>query len=143
MTDDLRGLRPQHPSLYQLAADGHSLEFLYAQCPSCGRLAFPANVPGCGHCGDPLQQARIVARPGSATLLEFVTLHVPLLPGLETPRIAGDIRIADGVVEEGVIAVSDESQLHAGMELCAVAVPLPSGEEFTCRFVPALQGGAA
>ncbi|WP_322739940.1 Zn-ribbon domain-containing OB-fold protein [Delftia tsuruhatensis] len=143
MTDDLRGFRPQHPSLYQLAADGRSLEFLYVQCPACAKLSFPANVPGCGHCGDPLQDAQTVARPGAGTLLEFVTLHVPLLPGLQTPRIAADIRIADGLVEEGVVAVSDESQLHVGMQLRAVAVAQASGEIFDCRFVPAQAGGAA
>lgn len=143
MTDDLRGLQPQHPSLYRLAADGRSLEFLYVQCPACAKLSFPANVPGCGHCGDPLQDAPTVAQPGGGTLLEFVTLHVPLLPGLPTPRIAGDIRIADGVVQEGVIAVPDESQLHVAMALCAVAVAQPGGEKFDCRFVPAQAGGMA
>lgn len=143
MTDDLRGFRPQHPGLYQLAADGRSLEFLYVQCPACAKLSFPANVPGCAHCGDALQDAQTVARPGGGTLLEFVTLHVPLLPGLQTPRIAGDIRIADGVVEECVIAVPDESELHVGMALRAVAVAQPSGEMFDCRFVPAQAGGAA
>lgn len=143
MTDDLRGFRPQHPGLYQLAADGRSLEFLYVQCPACAKLSFPANVPGCAHCGDALQDAQTVARPGGGTLLEFVTLHVPLLPGLQTPRISGDIRIADGVVEEGVIAVPDESELHVGMALRAVAVAQPSGEMFDCRFVPAQAGGAA
>lgn len=143
MTDDLRGSRPQHPGLYQLAADGRSLEFLYVQCPACAKLSFPANVPGCAHCGDTLQDAQTVARPGGGTLLEFVTLHMPLLPGLQTPRIAGDIRIADGLVEEGVIAVPDESQLQVGMVLRAVAAAQPSGEMFDCRFVPAQEGGAA
>ena len=65
MTDDLRGFRPQHPGLYQLAADGRSLEFLYVQCPACAKLSFPANVPGCAHCGDALQDAGTeVGEPG-------------------------------------------------------------------------------
>lgn len=139
---DLRGYAPQHPSLYRLGPDGRSLEFLYAQCPACGKLSFPAMVPGCAHCGEPLQGTAPVAHAGGGTLLEFVTLHVPLLPGMDTPRIAADIRIAEGVIEEGVVAVPDESALHVGMALKAVAVPLPAGEVFACRFVPA-DGGAA
>ena len=60
-----------------------------------------------------------------------------LAPGLPVPSIAGDIRIAEQVVEEGVIAVDDESALRPGMAMKAVAVPLPSGDVFDCRFVPA------
>lgn len=137
MTTDLRGLQPQHPTLYQLAPDGESLEFLFAQCPACRKLVFPANVPGCSHCGDPLHGADTVARPGGGKLLEYVTLHVPLLPGMEVPRIAADILIEDGLIEEGVIAGSDESALQVGMALRAVAMAQPGGETFACRFVPA------
>ncbi len=137
MTQDLASMRPRHPSLYRLAADGCSLDFLFAQCPNCQGLSFPANAPGCMHCGDPLLRVQSVARPGGGTLLEYVTLHVPLAPGLEAPSIAGDIHIAEHVVEEGVIAVEDESILRPGMEMKAVAVPLPSGDVFGCRFVPA------
>lgn len=140
MTTDLRGFQPQHPMLYQLAPDGESLEFLFAQCPACQKLVFPANVPGCSYCGDPLHNAEQVARPGGGKLLEYVTLHVPLLPGMEVPRIAADILIEDGLIEEGVIAGTDESGLRVGMALRAVAVPLPGGELFACRFVP--QSGA-
>ena len=137
MTQDLAAMRPRHPSLYRLAADGRSLDFHFAQCPNCQGLSFPANAPGCMHCGDPLSQVQPVARPGGGTLLEYVTLHVALAPGLPVPSIAGDIRIAEQVVEEGVIAVDDESALRPGMAMKAVAVPLPSGDVFDCRFVPA------
>jgi hypothetical protein len=78
-----------------------------------------------------------VTRPGGGTLLEYVTLHVPLVPGMPAPSIAGDIRIAEQVVEEGVIAVADESALRPGMALRAVAVPLASGDSYGCAFVPA------
>ena len=98
MTTDLHGLRPQHPSLFQLAADGESLDFLYAQCPACGTLAFPAHVPGCGNCGNSLQDAQRLARPGRGELLEYVTLHVPLLPDIEVPRIAADIQLEGGPI---------------------------------------------
>ena len=140
MTLDLRGYQPRHPTLYQLAADGQSLDFVFARCPACGHLAFPADAPGCSQCGDPMTDAERITRPGTGTLLEFVTLHVPLLPGMEVPRVAADIRLGeDGPIEEGVMATTDESQLRVGMPLRAVAHPLPSGEFFDCRFVPATE----
>ena len=74
--------------------------------------------------------------PGEGTLLECVTLHVALVPGMPTPSIAGDILLAEGVVEEGVIAVSDESVLKPGMRLKAVAEMEPGEGVYACRFVP-------
>ncbi|CAA2109379.1 Zn-ribbon domain-containing OB-fold protein [Variovorax paradoxus] len=136
MTQDLTRMTPQRPSLYRLAADGRSLDFLFAQCPACHALSFPANAPGCMHCGHPAGDNAPVARPGGGTLLEYVTLHVPLVPGMPAPSIAGDIRIAPQVVEEGVIAVNDEGMLSPGMALRAVAVPLAGGERYGCAFVP-------
>lgn len=136
MTQDLTSMKPQRASLYRLAADGRSLDFLFAQCPACDALSFPANAPGCMHCGHPIADVEPVARPGGGTLLEYVTLHVPLIPGMPAPSTAGDIRIAEHVVEEGVIAVADESALHPGMALRAVAVPLASGDSYGCAFVP-------
>ena len=142
MTPDLTTLQPLRPTLYRLAADGRSLDFLFAQCPQCRQLSFPANAPGCMHCGHAIDASAQVARPGGGTLLEYVTLHVPMVPGLIAPSIAGDIRIAEQVVEEGVIGVADESLLAPGMTLRAVAVPLPSGEHYGCHFVPADAQGA-
>lgn len=137
MTQDLTALQPLRPTLYRLAADGRSLDFLFAQCPNCHGLSFPANAPGCMHCGHPVDASAQVARPGGGTLLEYVTLHVPMVPGLPAPSIAGDIRIADQVVEEGAIGVADESLLAPGMAMRAVAVPLATNEHYGCHFVPA------
>lgn len=136
MTQDLTTLQPLRPTLYRLAADGRSLDFLFAQCPHCQALSFPANAPGCMHCGHPVDASVQVTRPGGGTLLEHVTLHVAMVPGLPTPSIAGDIRIAEQVVEEGVIGVADESFLSPGMAMRAIAVPLASGEHYGCQFVP-------
>ncbi len=143
MTDTSPTLKPLHPSLYQLSEDGRSLDFFFARCPACSGLSFPANAPGCMHCGDPLQGAQTLRRPGGGELLEFVTLYVPLAPGMAAPSIAGDVRIADGVVEEGVIGVDDESDLRPGMALRAVADPREAQGVYACRFVPAEQGVAA
>ncbi len=142
MTQDLTTLQPLRPTLYRLAADGRTLDFLFAQCPHCGRLSYPANAPGCMHCGHPVDASVQVRRPGGGTLLEYVTLHVAMAPGLPTPSIAGDISIAEQVVEEGVIGVADESLLAPGMAMRAMAVPLASGEHYGCQFVPvAVSGG--
>lgn len=141
MTQDLTTRQALRPTLYRLAADGRSLDFLFAHCPQCHQLSFPANAPGCMHCGHPVDERAQVLRPGSGILLEYVTLHVPLVPGLPAPSIAGDIRIAEHVVEEGVIGVADESLLVPGMALRAVAVPMPSGEHYGCHFVPVQTNG--
>lgn len=136
MTDQQTSLKPLHPTLYQLAQDGTSLDFFFAECTACGAITFPANAPGCKHCGDPLTDATQLTRPGQGLLLEFVTIHVPLMPGMMAPAIAGDIRIADGIVEEGVIAVKDESGLRAGMTLRAIAEVREELGVYACVFVP-------
>lgn len=137
MTDAPLALKPSQPTLYALADDGHSLHFFFAECPACGGLSFPADVPGCMHCGDPLHNAARISRPGEGELLEWVTLHVPLLPGMTAPSVAGDIRLAPGIVEEGVIAVADEAVLRPGMTLRAVAAVNADEGVYACRFVPA------
>lgn len=136
MTESQTPLKPLHPTLYELAGDGRSLNFFFAQCGKCNELSFPANAPGCMHCGAPLSEERKVTRPGGGELLEFVTLHVPLSPGMKAPSIAGDIRIAKGIVEEGVIAVADESALKPGMALIAIAEIQQAEGTYGCRFVP-------
>ncbi|WP_092002624.1 zinc ribbon domain-containing protein [Polaromonas sp. OV174] len=130
-------MKSLQPTLYQLAEDGRTLDFFFVQCPACGGLSFPANVPGCTHCGDALVDAQKVSRPGGGELLEYVTLHVPLVPGVVAPRIAGDIRIADGVVEEGMIAAEDGAALSPGVMLQAVAEMRDAEGVYACRFVPA------
>ncbi|WP_234265926.1 Zn-ribbon domain-containing OB-fold protein [Hydrogenophaga sp. NFH-34] len=136
MIDQLTSLKPLHPTLYQLASDGTSLDFIFSQCLVCGTVNFPANVPGCSHCGNPLTEAPRLTRPGQGELLEFVTIHVPLIPDMQAPAIAGDIRIADGIVEEGVIGVKDDSGLRTGMTLKAIAEVREAQGVYACVFVP-------
>ena len=143
MTDQQTPLKPLHPTLYQLAQDGTSLDFFFAQCPACGAATFPANAPGCMRCGDPLTDATKLTRPGQGQLLEFVTIHVPLMPGMVAPAIAGDIRIAEGIVEEGVLAVKDESRLRTGMTLKAIADVREELGVYACVFVPMNEEAAA
>ncbi len=83
-----------------------------------------------------------MTRPGQGELLEFVTIHVPLLPGMNAPTIAGDICIADGIVEEGVIAANDESVLRTGMTLKAIADVREALGVYACVFVPMEEGAS-
>lgn len=137
MSKPLTAQKPLRPTLYRLAQNGHSLDFIYVQCSACAGITFPANAPGCMHCGDPLVGATQIVRPGRGTLLEFVTIHVPMVPGMSVPCMAADIRFAEGFVEEGVIADIDEASLQLGMELMAVVAPGPSSDVYGCQFVPA------
>lgn len=136
MTLQITSLKPLKPTLYQLANDGKSLEFIYASCNSCKRLTFPANAPGCMHCGLSIETAEKLTRKGIGTLMEFVTVHVPLTPDMEVPCIIGDILLEDGIIEEVVISVHDESTLALGMSLKAIASPLQDGSAYTCHFTP-------
>ena len=137
MSTPLAAQKPLRPTLYRLAQDGQSLDFIYVHCSACAGITFPANAPGCMHCGDPLEGSTQIVRPGRGILLEFVTIHVPMVPGMSVPCIAADIRFAEGFVEEGVIADIDETSLQLGMELMAVAAPGPSSDVYGCQFVPA------
>ena len=136
MTLQINGLIPLKTTLYQLADDGNSIDFIYSSCNSCRRLTFPANAPGCMHCGLPIDTAKKLTRKGIGTLMEFVTVHVALTPDMEVPCIIGDILLEDGIIEQGVISVHHESTLALGMSLKAVAYPLQDESAYTCRFIP-------
>jgi len=133
-------LKPLRPTLYRLGEDGHSLIFFHMRCEACGRLNFPANLPGCGQCGHALTDAPAIERQGLGKLLEFVEIHVPLFPGMQVPCITGDIFLAEDIVREGVIEVPDATVLREGMALRAIAAPSADGTTFTCRFVPDERG---
>jgi uncharacterized OB-fold protein len=143
MTQTFAAMQPLHPTLYRLGADGESLDFLFVKCPACARLTFPANAPGCMHCGDALEHAEQIVRPGGGTLIEAITLHTALVPGMAAPSVVGDIQIADDIVEEGVLGVADESALRPGMLLKAIAAAAATGTHYTCHFVPATAGAAS
>jgi uncharacterized OB-fold protein len=136
----MTALTPRHPSLYRLAPDG-SIELLFGRCRACDRLGFPANTPGCGHCGAPAEALETVARSGMARLLSCITVHQTLSPALPAPYVVGDLEIAPGVIEEAVLVGNDEPPPGSTMQ----AVAVPNGERFDCRFavVPANGPGAS
>jgi len=94
-----------------------------ARCTVCGGTSFPAQVPGCRHCGAPAAQLRAEACAAPVHLLNFVTVHAPLAPGLKVPAVIGEVALAPGLVEEARIDVADESTLELGMALTPVWQP--------------------
>jgi uncharacterized OB-fold protein len=91
-----------------------------ARCIACGGTSFPAQVPGCRHCGAPPTQLSAEACATPVYLLNFVTVHSPLAPGLKVPAVIGEVMLAPGLVEEARIDVADESALTLGMALAPV-----------------------
>jgi hypothetical protein len=74
---------------------------------------------------------------GRGILREFVTVHLELVPGLKAPVVIGDVEIADGIVEEAVMACAETDLAH-DMVVQAVPVVIGGGNErrLACRFVP-------
>lgn len=107
-------------------------------CPACGSYTFPANSWGCRRCGQALEA---VPLPKPAKLINFVTLHAEIAPGLPVPCVIGELEIAPGVVEEALIDVRDESQLALGMTMQAVPRAAEQGAA-TWGFRP-MDGAAA
>lgn len=88
-----------------------------ASCTACGGTSFPAQVPGCRHCGAPPAQLRAQACSTPVRLLNFITVHAQLAPGLQVPAVIGEVALAPGLVEEARIDVADDSALTLGMAL--------------------------
>ena len=120
MTTDLRGLQPQHPTLYQLAPDGESLEFLYAQCPACRKLVFPANVPGCSHCGECLLLLRDVGRDAVCECGASCRIAMNDGASLQLPHLARAVPVYAAASGPGALttagAVADGAFVNYGLQ---------------------------
>jgi uncharacterized OB-fold protein len=129
-----------HRSVPSYRIVGSHLELLFAVCGKCGTHNFPATVYGCRRCGAPAEALAVESRHASGVLRNYVTVHAPVVRGLQPPYIVGEVEIAPGVIEEAILAVTDESQLQIGMALTGVAVPTvlspdAAGQDpFICRF---------
>ncbi|GAA5233069.1 hypothetical protein FOZ76_06200 [Verticiella sediminum] len=126
---------PVQPAMYVDAGDG-TLDLLFLECGHCGSLSFPASAYGCRQCGAPAEAGRTARRPGRARLRQFATVHQNLSPALPAPYVVGELELAPGLVEEGVLGVADEAGLQPGMAMRAVPVTTADGR-YACRFVPA------
>ena len=86
-------------------------------CSACGGASFPAQVPGCRHCGAAAGQLRTQPCTTPLRLLNYVTVYTPLAPGLQVPAVIGEVELAPGLVEEARIDVDSEDALSLGMAL--------------------------
>ena len=93
-------------------------------------------MPGCRHCGAPTEQLRAEACAAPLRLLNFVTVHAPLAPGLKVPAVIGEVELAPGLVEEARIDVADEGALALGMALAPAWQPGADGAAGSWVFRP-------
>lgn len=101
-----------------------------AHCSRCGSHTFPATAYGCRRCGADLAALSQVPCPQAPRLLNFVTVHAELAPGLPVPCVIGEIELAPGLVEEGLINAA-EDELRPEMELVAQATKSEAGLSWT------------
>jgi hypothetical protein len=100
-------------------------------------LSFPAVNYGCPLCGAVPEACVEEELSGEATLLEFITIHGEVAPGVNPPIVVGEAEIAPGIVEEIELGVP-EDRLQLGMTVQAAPVEIARGEEtvIACRFMP-------
>lgn len=94
-------------------------ELMLANCSQCGAYSFPANAWACRACGASADLLRPAPLPQAPRLLNAVTLHAELAPGLPVPCVIGEVELAPGLVEEALIGVADEASLAPGQALQA------------------------
>lgn len=116
---------------------------LLAHCQRCGAHSYPANSWACRVCGAPADALLPVACAAAPRLCNFVTVFGDLVPGVPPPCVIGEVELADGVIEEALLDVADESGLVLGMALQPVAERDEAGALRRWRFRPASAGGAA
>lgn len=133
-------MQAAQPTLYRTAADG-TVQLLLARCPSCGVLTFPATAPGCRACGHPLEQGETVAHTRAAKLLDFVEVHVAVVPGLRVPYLSAEVELVPGLVVGAALAERPAGTFLPGMAVVAQAQAEPDGT-FRCVFAP-MEGRAA
>ena len=129
-------MRLEKPDLCRLAPEG--LRLRASRCRACEGLSFPPAPWGCPLCGAAPEQMAETELDGRATLLEFITIHTRIAPGVRPPVVIGEAEIAPGLIEEVELGVPEEA-LTRGMTLQAVPreIELDDGPALAIRFVPA------
>lgn len=112
----------------------HAEELKLAWCGRCARHSFPADVYGCSNCGAEPASLEAVPLPQPPRLLNFVSVHAELAPGLPVPCVIGEVQLAPGLVEEALIDVAGEEGLQVGATLQPRQVSSDSTAGW--RFVP-------
>lgn len=127
----------EKPDLYRLSQDGRHLVLRGGRCGACGGLSFPLTTYGCPICGAEPDQMREEPISGRARLLNFLTIHTKLVPGVMPPFVVGEAEIAPGMIDE-IMLDGDEAQYADGMEVQAIPVEITKGDQqvIACRFAP-------
>lgn len=110
-----------------------------AHCSNCGSYSFPATIYGCRRCGADGSTLTSVSCPQAPRLLNFVTVHAELAPGLPVPCVIGEVELAPGVVEEALLDVADESVLRPDLRMRAQARETEAGLQWSFAPLEALQ----
>ncbi|MBR29054.1 Uncharacterized OB-fold protein, contains Zn-ribbon domain [Albimonas donghaensis] len=135
----------EKPDLCALAPGGKTLRLRASRCADCGGLSFPPAPYGCPACGAAPDRVAEELLSGRARLLEFITIHTRIAPGLRPPVVVGEAEIAPGLIEEIELG-APEDRLARDMEVQAVPVLIERDdvESLAIRFVPAadLEAGA-
>ncbi|CAG9166672.1 hypothetical protein CURE108131_03075 [Cupriavidus respiraculi] len=125
---------------HTLSADGRTPVLQAARCGQCGGHSYPANVPGCRHCGAPGHTLEAVDCMGAVPLRNVVTVHAPLAPGLAVPAIIGEIELCPGLVEEVRVDARDEADAMPGTVVRPVWID--DGQGGSWAFRPVAQSGS-
>lgn len=94
--------------------EGRPLALQAARCGNCHGYSYPANVPGCRHCGAPPEALDTVDCMRAVPLRNVVTVYAPLAPGLAVPAIIGEVELCPGLIEEVRIDAEDEHAVPPG-----------------------------
>lgn len=116
---------------------------MLAHCTACGAHSYPSNSWGCRACGAAATQLEAVPCAPSLRLLNFVTVHGDLVPGVPPPCVIGEVELAAGVVEEALLDVADEAGLVPGMRVQPIVERDEAGAVRRWRFRPVAAGGPA
>ncbi|MFN3736187.1 hypothetical protein [Hydrogenophaga sp.] len=139
MTHSHPNLTADASSLSVPTDENGGLALWFKRCPACQALAFPPTLPGCAACGHSLDAVEPHAEGGPFFLREFVTLHVPLVDGIKTPLIVGEVEVAPGLIRQAVIEVAAEAELALGQSMRPVLSGEADGSSRRCVFVPVAQ----
>lgn len=106
---------------------------LLGHCQACGAWNFPAQSWGCRACGASGEALQAKPAPAVPVLRNAVTVHAALAPGLPVPCAIGEVELAPGLVEEGLIDVASEDDIKLG---CMLRAMHEAGAALPWRFVP-------
>lgn len=96
---DLAAALACRPTGERARFDAGSGTLVGTRCSACGRTAWPGRAV-CHHCGS--ADVRECAFGGLGTMVSCTEVWVPR-PGLPTPYVLGQVRLADGPVVFGMV----------------------------------------